>query len=48
MRLQFSSAFFNKAPKPSLLLMDRGFFTGDVIKLMEELNVNFIIPESRM
>ncbi|MDG6927113.1 MAG: transposase [Nitrososphaerota archaeon] len=32
------------SPKPSLLLMDRGFFTGDVIKLLEELNINFIIP----
>ncbi|MGC9211449.1 MAG: transposase [Nitrososphaeria archaeon] len=32
------------SPKPSLLLMDRGFFTVEVIKLLDEMDIKFIIP----
>jgi len=32
------------SPKPSLLLMDRGFFTIEIIKLLDEMDIKFIIP----
>ncbi|MGC8559021.1 MAG: transposase, partial [Nitrososphaeria archaeon] len=32
------------SPRPSLLLMDRGFFTIEIIKLLTEMGIKFIIP----
>ncbi|MGC9134490.1 MAG: hypothetical protein C0177_06695 [Fervidicoccus fontis] len=35
------------SPRPSLLLMDRGFFTIEIIKLLTEMGIKFIIPAVR-
>jgi len=32
------------SPKPSLLLMDRGFFTVEIIKTLNSMGIKFIIP----
>jgi len=29
------------SPRPSVLLMDRGFFKTEMIKLLESMNINF-------
>ena len=33
--------------EPSLLMMDRGFFTTEIIKLLNEMGIRFIIPAVR-
>ncbi|MDG6930549.1 MAG: transposase [Nitrososphaerota archaeon] len=35
------------SPKPSLLMMDRGFFATEIIELLNEMGINFIIPAVR-
>jgi len=34
-------------PKPSVLLMDRGLFKTKMIKLLQSMGINFIIPAVR-
>jgi len=35
------------SPRPSVLLMDRGFFKTEMIKLLESMGINFIMPAVR-
>jgi len=35
------------SPKPSVLMMDRGFFKTEIIKLLESMGINFIMPAVR-
>ena len=35
------------SPRPSVLLMDRGFFKTEIIKLLESMGINFIMPAVR-
>jgi len=35
------------SPRPSVLLMDRGFFKTEMIKLLQSMGINFIMPAVR-
>jgi len=35
------------SPRPSVLMMDRGFFKKEMIKLLESMGINFIMPAVR-
>jgi hypothetical protein len=35
------------SPRPSVLMMDRGFFKTKIIKLLESMGINFIMPAVR-
>ena len=35
------------SPRPSVLLMDRGFFKTEMIKLLESMGISFIMPAVR-
>jgi hypothetical protein len=35
------------SPRPSVLLMDRGFFKTEMIKLLQSMDINFIMPAVR-
>ena len=35
------------SPRPSVLMMDRGFFKTEMIKLLQSMGISFIMPAVR-